>query len=144
MVWSPDCTTFYCACSIRNVIHAYDYHAENQSLSNRRVFTQDLGPGVPDGSAMDEEGFLWNCRFSGSCILRISPTGKVQQEIKMPVSNITNCVFGGSDLQTLYVTTASLRAPEGEHLAGSLFALHTKVRGLAPGRFRLPSKMSGR
>jgi sugar lactone lactonase YvrE len=144
IVWSPDRSTFYCACSIRNVIYAYDYNAENQSLSNRRVFVQDLAPGVPDGSAIDEEGCLWNCRFSGSCILRISPAGKVLQEIKMPVSNITNCTFGGNNLQTLYITTASLHAPEGERLAGGLFALHTSVRGLASSRFRLPREMPGR
>lgn len=144
MVWSPDRSTFYCACSIKNVIYAYDYNAEEQTLSNRRVFAQDLAPGVPDGSAMDEDGCIWNCRFSGSCILRISPNGKILDEIKMPVSNITNCVFGGSDLQTLYITTASLHAPESERLAGSLFALHTKVRGLVPSRFHLPSKLSGR
>lgn len=136
-VWSPDRSTFYCGCSTRNVIHAYDYNAESQSVSNRRVFVQDLTPGVPDGSAVDEEGCLWNCRFFGSCILRISPAGKVLQEIKMPVSNITNCVFGGSELQTLYVTTASLHAGTRELLAGSLFAIHTKVRGLPPARFRL-------
>lgn len=144
MVWSPDRSTFYCACSIRNIIYAYNYNAVDQSLSNRRVLAQDLTPGVPDGSAMDEEGCLWNCRFSGSCILRISPTGKILEEIKMPVTNISNCVFGGSDLQTLYITTALLHAPAGERLAGSLFALRSSVRGLAPSRFRLPDEMPGR
>ena len=137
LVWSPDRSTFYCGCSARNIIYAYDYNAESQSVTNRRVFVRDLAPGVPDGSAMDEEGCLWNCRFAGSCILHISPAGKVLQKIKMPVSNITNCAFGGSELQTLYVTTASLHAGAGELLAGSLFAIHTEVRGLPPARFHL-------
>lgn len=143
MVWSPNRSTFYCGCSIRNTIYAYDYNVENQSVGNRRVFVQDLLPGLPDGSAMDEEGCIWNCRFSGSCILRILPSGKVLEEIKMPVSNITNCTFGGCDLQTLYITTASLQAPAGERLAGGLLALHASVRGLAPARFRLPRRLPG-
>jgi sugar lactone lactonase YvrE len=55
----------------------------------------------------------------------------------MPVSNVTNCSFGGKNLQTLYVTTASLKAKEHEKLAGSLFAVETNVRGIEPNRFRL-------
>jgi sugar lactone lactonase YvrE len=144
VVWSPDHSTFYCGCSIRNVIYAYDYDAKHASICNRRVFVQNLAMGVPDGSAMDEEGCLWNCRFAGSCILRISPEGKILQEIRMPVSNITNCSFGGADLQTLYVTSASLKAKEGEKLAGSLFAIETSVRGTAPERFRLDARITAK
>jgi sugar lactone lactonase YvrE len=137
VVWSPDHSTFYFGCSTRNVIYAYDYDANNSSVGNRRVFVQNLPIGVPDGSAMDEEGCVWNCRFAGSCILRISPEGKILQEIPMPVSNITNCCFGGDQLHTLYVTTASLKAKADEKLAGSLFAIETNVRGMKPERFRL-------
>jgi sugar lactone lactonase YvrE len=137
LVWSPEQTTFYCGCSIRNVIYAYDYNAENSSVGNRRAFVENVAPGLPDGSAMDEEGCLWNCRFFGGCIVRISATGRVVQTIAMPVSNITNCCFGGSDLKTLFVTTASMRAGAGEKLAGGLFAIRSEVRGLKPGRFRL-------
>ena len=77
LVWSPDHSTFYCGCSLRNVLYAYDYDAANSLVSNRRVYVENLAPGVPDGSAMDEEGCLWNCRYSGACILRISPAGRV-------------------------------------------------------------------
>ena len=93
LVWSPEQTTFYCGCSIRNVIYAYDYDAKDSSVRNRRAFVENVAPGLPDGSAMDEEGCLWNCRFFGGCIVRISATGRVVQTIPMPVSNITNCSF---------------------------------------------------
>jgi sugar lactone lactonase YvrE len=143
LVWSPDQTLFYCGCSVRNVIYAYDYNAQSLSLSNRRVFVENLPSGVPDGSAMDEDGYLWNCRFSGGCILRISPAGEVAETIPMPVSNITNCSFGGSDRRTLYITTASLRAGGDARLAGGLFAMRTAIPGLEPGKFRLsPSTIS--
>jgi sugar lactone lactonase YvrE len=140
LVWSPDHATFYCGCSIRNVIYAYDYNAASSLLSNRRVFVENLSQGVPDGSAMDDEGCLWNCRFAGGCILRISPAGKVVQEIRMPVSNVTNCSFGRSDLRTLYVSTASLHAGQNEELAGGLFTMRTDVRGVGPARFRLSAQ----
>ena len=141
LVWSPDQSIFYCGCSVRNIIYAYDYDAATSSIRNRRLFIANGGAGVPDGSAMDEDGCLWNCRYGGGCILRISAAGKIAEEIRMPVSNITNCSFGGEDLRTLYVTTASLGA-EDEELAGGLFTIRTEVRGVGPARFRLSAAMA--
>jgi sugar lactone lactonase YvrE len=137
LAWSPDCKTFYCACSLSNIIYAYDYNSAASAIGNRRTFAAGVTPGLPDGSAMDEEGFLWNCRFHGACILRFSPAGKLDRVIQMPVSNITNCVFGGPSLDRLFVTTASLFANKDEDCAGGLFEVSVDVRGLPPERFRL-------
>lgn len=138
LVWSPDQSTFYCGCSTQNVIWAYDYVADGDysEIRNRRVFIEGQREGSPDGSAMDEEGFVWNCRYGGGCILRISPAGKVVEKIEMPVSNITNCAFGGDDGQTLFITTASMGA-ETEELAGGLFAMRVAVKGVRVGKFPL-------
>jgi sugar lactone lactonase YvrE len=144
LVWSPDLKTFYCACSLRNVIYAYDYDVSDSSVRNRRAFAANLDHGVPDGSAMDAEGYLWNCRFYGKCILRISPNGRIDKIIEMPVSNVTHCAFGGPDLTTLYITSASIGAPSGERLAGSLFAIHTEVPGMPTGRFRISEEAISR
>lgn len=131
MVWSPDRTTMYSGDSIRNVLYAYDYVAG--SVSGRRVFTEGFDRGVPDGSAMDEEGFVWNCRYFGHCLVRFAPTGVVDHVVEMPVKNITNCAFGGRDLRTLFVTTAAVGGEEP--LAGSVFAVDVGVRGLAENQF---------
>jgi sugar lactone lactonase YvrE len=136
LAWSPERKTFYCGCSTGNVIYAYDYHSADSSISNRRPFLAGVQPGLPDGSAIDEEGYLWNCRFFGGCILRFSPSGKLDRVVEMPVSNITNCAFGGPSLDTLFVTTASLHAKDGEDHAGGLFEIPVDVRGLPTARFR--------
>ena len=135
LAWSPDRETFYCGCSPSNVIYAYDYRAADSSISNRRPFIAGVQPGLPDGSAMDEEGCLWNCRFFGGCILRFSPAGKLDRLVEMPVSNITNCAFGGPSLDTLFVTTASLHGKNDEKHAGGLFEIPVGVRGLSSERF---------
>ena len=136
VVWSPDRTTFYCGCSPSNIIYAYDYNPIDSSIGNRRPFVAGVERGLPDGSAMDAEGYLWNCRFFGGCILRFTPTGGIDRIVEMPVSNITNCTFGGPSLDTLFVTTASLFAIEEKH-AGGLFEIAVGVRGLPAERFRL-------
>jgi sugar lactone lactonase YvrE len=136
VAWSPDRTTFYCGCSPSNIIYAYDYNPADSSIGNRRPFVASVERGLPDGSAMDDEGYLWNCRFFGGCILRFTPTGKLDRVVEMPVSNITNCAFGGPSLDTLFVTTASLFAIDENH-AGGLFEIPVGVRGLPTERFRL-------
>jgi sugar lactone lactonase YvrE len=145
IVWSPDRSRFYCACTIRNVIWAYDYvsDAANSDVKNRRVFAEKIDAGLPDGSAMDEEGFVWNCRWGGKGILRIAPSGEVVEKIAMPVSNVTHCAFGGDDGRTLFVTTAWMGA-ESEELAGRLFAMQVPVRGVPIGKFRISPEWAER
>jgi sugar lactone lactonase YvrE len=133
MVWSPDRSTMYAGDSIVNELYAYEYRAG--AVSGRRVFTQGFGRGVPDGSAMDAEGFVWNCRYFGHCIVRFAPTGEVDCVVEMPVKNITNCAFGGRDLRTLFVTTAAVGGDEP--LAGGVFAVDVGVAGIAENLFRI-------
>jgi sugar lactone lactonase YvrE len=140
MAWSPDRRRFYTGDSIANVIWAYDYDQATGAISNERPFLQGFARGLPDGSAMDAEGFLWNCRYYGNCVVRVAPDGKIDRVVEMPVKNITTCCFGGADLKTLFVTTASAHAPLGDRLAGSLFAIRTEVKGQAENRFGLRMK----
>jgi len=135
MIWSPDSRTMYTGDSIDNVLHAYDYR--NGSISRPRVFTQGFDRGVPDGSAMDEDGFVWNCRYFGNCLVRFDPTGKVDRVVEMPVRDITSCAFGGEDLRTLFVTTASVSSGRDEPLAGAVFAFDPGVRGIPENLFRI-------
>jgi sugar lactone lactonase YvrE len=136
LVWSPDRRAFYFGDSLDNVIWMYDYDSSTGSISNERPFLEGFARGYPDGSTMDAEGYLWNCRFHGKCIVRVAPDGKIDQLIEMPVQNITTCTFGGADLMTLFVTTASAQAPSADRLAGSLFKIQTKIKGQPENRFR--------
>lgn len=136
VAWSPDQSQFYFADSLDNRIWSYDYDKATGAISVERSLLHGFHRGLPDGSCVDSEGNLWNCRYGGKCILRLSPDGDIDRIIEMPVSNVTSCTFGGPDLQTLYITTAGNGAPKGERLAGGLFALRTTVQGQAENRFR--------
>lgn len=137
LVWSPDRRTFYCGDSEANVIYAYDFVEDGSGISGRRPFFEGFSRGAPDGSAIDADGYVWNCRFGGKCIVRVAPDGQVDRVVEMPASNVTNCDFGGADLRTLYVTTAALGAPEGDERPGGVFAVRTEVAGLPTTPFRL-------
>ena len=86
---------------------------------------------------MDTDGCIWNCRYGGSCIVRFDPNGKVDQLIEMPVQNITNCVFGGKDLKTLFITTATNTDTDRSDLDGSLFAINLNYQGVEDNKSNL-------
>ena len=128
-VWSPDNKNFYFTDTLDGNIMKYDYDVETGSLSNKQYFA-NFDRGFPDGSTMDTDGCLWNCRWGGSCVVRYTPSGEVDQVIEMPVENITNCVFGGKDLKTLFITSAKNPGKNQHELDGSLFSINLKYQGL--------------
>ena len=134
--WSPDRRRFYFGDTLANIVRVYDYDPATGAICNERAFFKDFDRGLPDGSTVDSDGYLWNCRFFGGCIVRVAPDGKIDGIVEMPVHNITTCTFGGPDLRTLYATTAKIEAPSGDRLAGSLFAIPTNVAGQPENRFR--------
>tara|TARA_B110000196_G_scaffold310275_1_gene312907 strand:- start:218 stop:1111 length:894 start_codon:yes stop_codon:yes gene_type:complete len=135
-VWSPDNSQFYFTDTTNGTILNYDFDLENGQLSNKKDFA-NFNRGFPDGSTIDADGCLWNCRWGGSCVVRFTPTGKIDQIIEMPVQNITNCVFGGSDMKTLFITTASNSGKTKNDLDGSLFAINLNYQGLEDNKSKL-------
>jgi sugar lactone lactonase YvrE len=132
--WSPDGKTFYFSDSKNQVIFAYDFDAASGDLSNRRVLNATRDHGYPDGATVDAEGFIWSARWEGACVLRIDPKGRIDRMIDVPATRVTCPVFGGKDLDTLYLTTSrahitpttATRYPD----QGGIFAIKPGVKGL--------------
>lgn len=137
VVWSPDAVTFYFADTLLNEIRSYAHHPETGSLGPGVPFFTGFERGAPDGSAMDSEGYLWNCRYGGGCVVRVAPDGAVERVVEVPCGNVTTCTFGGMDLRTLFITTARGGSGRSERLAGSLFALEAPVPGLPERTFHI-------
>ena len=138
--FSPDGTIMYFADTPTGQIWAYDYHVDSGEVANRRVFADFSNqPGMPDGSIVDAEGFLWNAQWNGYRVVRYRPDGSVDRIVDMPVMNPTCVAFGGKELDVLYVTTARyLMKPEqieAEPLSGGLFAVKVDVKGLNEPKF---------
>ena len=135
-VWSPNNTKFYFTDTLNGEILNYNFNLEEGELSNKNKFSS-FDRGFPDGSTIDTDGCLWNCRWGGSCVVRFTPDGKVDQIIEMPVQNITNCVFGGKDMKTLFITTASNKGENQNDLDGSLFAVNLNYQGLEDNKSKI-------
>ena len=133
LAWSPDQQTFYFGDTIANTIYAFESDPNTGAIFNRRNFFAPSELGVPDGSAVDAEGCLWNTRPRAGCIARLRPDGTLDRIVHLPVQKPTTCAFGGLDLQTLFITSAR----SADRLSGSLFSIRTEVPGLPVGRFQL-------
>ncbi|MDC6636345.1 SMP-30/gluconolactonase/LRE family protein, partial [Leclercia adecarboxylata] len=113
-------------------IWAFDYDPDSGTPTGRRLFVDMLDhPGRPDGAAVDADGCYWICGNDAGLIHRFTPDGRLDRSLAVPVKKPTMCAFGGSRLDTLYVT--SIR-PGGDlsdqPLAGGVFALNPGVTGL--------------
>lgn len=139
LCWSPDGATMYWADSLDRTIWAFPYNPETGAIGDRRVFTTTDATEVPDGATVDADGYLWSARYGGSRVVRHAPDGAVDRVITLPASQITSCAFGGTNLSTLFITSATQnmsadqRAAEPE--AGHLFAVDVGVKGLREPRY---------
>lgn len=139
--WSPDNKTFYFADTWK-AIYAYDYDIDAGEVSNKRVFVpvEDESLGVPDGATVDAEGFIWSAQVYGAKLNRYAPDGTLDRSIDFPIQNITSVMFGGENLDTLFVTSMGHQPVRGKKSTdprnGGVFAVHgLGVQGLPEHRF---------
>ena len=135
LAWSPDRKTFYFGDSTANAIYSFHYDEQTGTISEESTLLAGYPKGSPDGSAIDAQGYLWNARYGGRCLIRIAPNGSVDRVISLPTLNPTTCSFGGPDLRTLYITSAR----SADQLSGSIFSMEVEVGGLPESRFQLLS-----
>ena len=118
------------------------YHADT---NNRRLLVSEVDaggrprvvemfstadyPGVPDGVVTDQDGGVWVALYGGGQLIRFSETGQVTDRMVVPSDDVTSMCFGGADLRTLYLTTASHR--EHPELGGCVLRTTTEVAGVA-------------
>ena len=138
--FSPDGRICYFADSYANKIYRYDIEPSTGKVSPRHLFAAvPEGQGVPDGMTVDAEGGVWSCQWDGWRITRYGADGHVDRVIELPVPRPTSVAFGGQDLATLYITTASIDLTREQMkqapLSGSVFACQPGVRGLVEPRF---------
>lgn len=148
LAWSLDGRTMYHADTTSHRIDCYDFDPATGVQSNRRTIVTfpsdksapDYG-GRPDGATIDSEGMYWVAMFEGARILRIAPDGRIVREIALPVKCPTSLAFGGPDLRTLYITSASHGRPQQEleryPLSGKVLCLKMDVKGRVEPEYRI-------
>jgi len=109
MVITPDNKTLIISESFAARLTAFDI-AEDGTLSNRRVWADDVGP---DGICLDAEGCIW--ASSGAMIndcARIREGGQVAEKFELDRPCFA-AMLGGPDRRSLFMLTAEWRGTDG-------------------------------
>ncbi len=136
MTWSPDYKTFYYIDTPTREVKAFDYDLETGAVANPRsavCLSESLG--WPDGMTSDMQGNLWIAMWGGAQVTKWDPnTGQLLEQIPVPAKNVSSCIFGGKNLNELYITSARKDLDEATlkqyPLTGGLFRLQTNIEGM--------------
>lgn len=136
LAWSVDHKTFYYIDTPTREVKAFDYDLATGQIANPRVaihIPESLG--WPDGMTSDTAGNLWIALWGGAQITKWNPsTGKLLEQIPVPALQTSSCVFGGKDMNELYITSARKSMSETDlkkyPLSGGLFKVITNVVGM--------------
>lgn len=137
LAFSPDRQWLYHTDSLTRRVVRHRFDVDSGRIGEPQVWIDlaehDL-PGVPDGAAVDGEGNYWCALYDGGQVARFAPDGRWIESYPVPCPHPTMVAFGGSDLRTLYITTATQHLDEAGKqrwpLAGSVFALNAPTQGL--------------
>ena len=138
--WSPDLKSFYHTDSGDQAIYRYDFDSNTNSLSGKSVFFKPE-IGTPDGLTVDIEGNLWVAIWDGYKVVQLNQEGELMTEIHLPVPRPTSVALGGSNLRTLFITSATdgidVLDLFDQPMSGDLFAVNVKTPGRPPNRLKL-------
>ena len=106
MDWTVDQSRMFYIDTLAMKVEVFDYN--NGEISNRRTLVEITdGMGYPDGMCSDSNDNVWVAFWMGSCVRCFDgKTGKLIEEIKLPVQKVTSCCFAGEKLNQLVITTA--------------------------------------
>jgi sugar lactone lactonase YvrE len=132
--WSPDGRWMYFVDSNGDAIYRYGFDVESGAIRDRAVLVDTSAMrGQPDGLRVDAAGDIWCAFWDGAHLTRFTPDGVVAEEVPMPVLRPTSVAFGGPDLTTMYITSASIDLTEDQlaryPLSGSVLSREVSTPG---------------
>lgn len=113
---SPDNNTLYVNESVQRNVWAYDLSSEG-AISNKRLLLKFEDFGM-DGMRTDNQGNLYITRHGKGTVVKVSPTGKILEEITLTGKTPSNIAFGGVNGTTAYITlqdNGNIEAFQVEH-----------------------------
>lgn len=133
--FSPEGDTAYFTDTPTGIVMRWALNEEGFPIGEQTPFADfSLCEGNPDGAVIDTEGHMWLALWGAGKVVRLDIHGELSNEIALPVSQPSCPAFGGTDLTTLYITTAheglSTETLAATPQAGSLFQARLDVAGL--------------
>ena len=136
---------FYHTDSRRRIIYKIKINSKFQIIKKSIFIKFSRKEGFPDGMTVDVNDNLWVCHYNGASISVYNLKGSKIHQIYLPVKNVTNCTFGGSKNDELFISTArkdmSAKELKKYPLSGSLFKVKTNIKGTKTTSFKILSSV---
>jgi L-arabinonolactonase len=134
IAFSPDGAVMYFADTPVGLIRRFRIGPDFSDIEEvDPLASPEIAPGKPDGATVDRDGYYWNARVWGSCVVRIAPDGRLDRTIELPALGPTCVALAGAGRPRLYATSLRTRQSESElaetPLAGGLFVADVDVPG---------------
>lgn len=145
IAWNAEATKMYYIDTPSSSISCFDYDLLTGSIKNKtEIIAINPALGYPDGMTIDNQGMLWVALWDGFAVACFNPnTGQMLHKVNIPAPKITSCAFGGTNLDTLFITSArtDMDAQELEKypLSGSLFYANVGSVGVNANAFKMES-----
>lgn len=137
--FAPDGRTGYFTDTLDGQIYRQPLDAAGWPSGDKTVFVDPGADGFnPDGSVIDAEGALWNAQWGAGRVARYLPDGTLDQIVEVPGAHASCPAFGGVDLSTLFITTASAGIRQPDRFQGKLYSLDMGVSGLPESKVVIP------
>lgn len=136
LAWSSDYKTLYYIDTPTREVKAFDYEVSTGQLANPRTAIHvHKSLGWPDGMTSDTDGNLWIAMWGGAQVTKWNPgSGKLLGQVSTSALHTSSCVFGGRDMNELYITSARKNMSEADlkkyPLSGGLFKVVTNIMGM--------------
>lgn len=128
--FSPDGTTVYWTDTPTQVIHRQQLDAEGWPVTEPEVFADLRADGFrPDGSVTDAQGGLWSAQWGAGRVARYHPDGTFDRAIAVGGRHSSCPVFGGADLDRMFVTTACQGITSPDAAQGLLYEIDPGLQG---------------
>ena len=132
---------FYHTDSSKKLIYKIKINKKNK-IVNKKIFKKFLPiDGSPDGMTLDKNNNLWVAHYHGACISVFDKKAKLIHKIDLPAKNITNCTFGGSKNNEIFITSATKGMNKADlqkfRYSGFLFSVKTNSKGILQKKFTI-------
>lgn len=114
IVWSGKLPYTYFIDTFTNEIRRYDFTKDTNETAHYDVLVKIPSEyGSPDGMCIGPDGNLWVAHWGGYGVYCWDiNTGKLLDRIYVDAPHVTSCVFGGSNNQDLFISTAKVGLDE--------------------------------
>jgi len=139
--WTRDGRTMFVNDTVNRRVVAYAFDPQTGAVgASREWLLLPQADGHPDGMTTDAAGRIWIAHWGGACVTCHDPDSAAElARIALPTAHITNVAFGGPDMTTLFISSATFELSDAQRaaqpLAGALFAVETDALGLPANLF---------